>query len=532
MSRDRQTRAAAVAILVASVAYWSVALYWNLRLRAFDPSDPSEQMFYAERSYQAGRVRGPLSWLSEVVSDPLAKPGTNAALSMARAFGAPSGHRGYKIATGVAVLLVLLLFQAAAYLIFGLEGLVAAAGAAIGSNIFLAQAYYGGHPWFGQVFLWLACLFAIESGWGALAGSPKGSFLFGASLGAAFLSSYHTAPLLAGAAACWAVAFARAPRMDWRAVAALVSGVVFPILALEGATFAVPKTHYWTILKAWTLKTARVPAEFQSGWGYAAEYFFSCESVLFAAALLALAAAGLRTVWKDRRLELETRLLLCAAPPFALLCLALPTVQLGRTYLPLLPFAFVLAGAGAAALLERAAPARWRLALAAACAAILFGLGLPRRRTTFDAFFAGPRIAGIIGNVPAGPGARAVPAGERLVVVGRSIPYMYLPDHDLRVQTMSHLRSAVGAGRAWVLVSPLSAWFWQGFMSPPEFDIPVKKVFASGGDYFELDGIESDPMERFTNEAIHAKTASGAIPFPARNRLYRAEEFLRLCDVK
>jgi hypothetical protein len=146
-----------------------------------------------------------------------------------------------------------------------------------------------------------------------------------------------------------------------------------------------------------------------------------------------------------------------------------------------------------------------------------------QRAATQDAFFAGQTIDRTISAEEGTP-----PGAQSPIVVGRSLPYMYLPDREIRVLRMQDLRAAAD-GHNWVLVSPLSNWFWHDFLPPSEFDIPVQKIFKSDAPYIEVPRVESDAFERFTNEALHYKIQEKEIPFPVKNRLYRADDFFKAC---
>jgi hypothetical protein len=221
----------------------------------------------------------------------------------------------------------------------------------------------------------------------------------------------------------------------------------------------------------------------------------------------------------------EASLALCAVPPLAGYALLEGAGSLGpgRLYLPILPFLFALGALGASRGIERLR-AGWarRLAAAALVAALLLS-GQAKRASTWAAFHAGDRIAGVM----RGPSGEANAATDGIVVVGQSLPYIYLPGHETRVSTRAGLLASVQTGREWVLVSRFSSWFFNGFRT--DFEIPVETVYRSSQPFVPIAGVESSDFQPHTNEFIYCKIAQGQIEFPAADRLYRARDFLRAC---
>ncbi len=519
----RRGALAFAACLLVPALWWAGRLWLDTGTRAFDNSDPSEQLSQALEPVARWNARGPLGWLCAVASDPGAKPLQSGLLSAAILCGLPGDHVGYELFTGFFVILLMALVQAA--LSRGDGGLAAGvvfAGFALGSNVALQQALYGGHSWQGQAFLWLAAGLWTVSGPPA---APSGRvFLFGLCWGAALLSSYHMAPMLAALGLAWAAWLAagavRERRWPWRAATAFSAGAAAILATLEAFTFAIPKHHYWETLY-WQFHAAQgVPRTFRDAGFYFLDLLRTCESPAFAAALGALSLIGGGAL--ARRLK-EPRTWPWLVLPAASLAFAQApsTIKLERTCLPAVIALFPLAGLGAKALLDLA-PAKARLpaAVALALALVLFNEG--RLRRTWLAFHAGQAIEAVIA---------AHGGGGPAVIVGPSIPYNYEPGRQPRVGSMADLRREVSQGRRWVLVSDLSPWFWNGFLPPQRFDIPVRRIYDGRTPFFPVPGVESTSFQEFSNEFQYHMIRDGELPFPVENRLYRASDFLAAASV-
>jgi hypothetical protein len=497
-----------LALAVVLLAYWACVLFTGLRARAFDPSDPSEQMQQAASMAAELRGGGLLGWLGAVRSDYLGKPLFHGLLSLGIMAGIPADHAGYKLMTGLMVLLLVLAFASALWRRFGPWPALLAAAWLSGSNAELSQALYGGHSWLGQVLLWAAVASANISAWDTLARSPARSACFGLFLALSVLSSHHMALWISPLLLFWAWRWTSS-KGGARPLAGLAAGLAAPLFLLEFLAFSVQKRHYWEALAVQFSAAASLSPADKGLHGYLFLLLGRSESALFLVLLGLAAAAGALHLWRGWRRGDPACALHLFYPLVACAVLEAPQLlRLGRLYFPALPFVFVWAGVGAARLLERLREGAPRAAAGWTLAALILLCGLGPRIGTRRAFHAGKTF---------GDGG--------LIVAGRSLPYIYLPDRELRVTHCRNLAAAIRSGGDRLLVSRYSHWFWRSFLDKASFDIPVEEAFASGLPYRPVPGVESVPFELFTNEVLGRRLLTGGLPFPEPNRLYRACDF-------
>jgi len=516
-----------VLLLAFVAAYLGYSLFGGLPSRAFDPSDPTEEITDSMTAVSGFRQGGCVGWASKVASNPNAKPALYAVLSLGYLAGLPEGHVGYKIMVGAMILLLGACLQWALLKRYGALALAFGSGLIVSSNLLLAYALWGGSIWAGQLFLWAAVLLAAGR-WKETVASPPRSFLFGLLLSLSFMASYSMGAFAAAMAAawsvCWAVRVVKGDCERVRPAAALLAGALIAPLGLEAVAFAVTKPHYWSVVSGRlryalgeNLITGGAPA-------FLADLLGSNESRLFIAVvvlgvLLDLLAHARDALRKSPGASSDP--LFAAVPALVLAYFALGTSpRLGRVFLPLLPFLLVSAGAGLARAVESLPRPAWRWSGALALCAFLAASAQGRQGETRRAFRAGERLIEHMGG-----------GEERLLVIGYSVPYQYLPGRETRVGSMADLAAKAQTGDEWVLASRFSNWFRRDFTDERDPGaVPIARAFSSDRPFTPVPGVESLPFEAFTNSDLYARIRAGKAPFPVENRLYRAREFLSACS--
>lgn len=467
-------RAARSALALAAV-WWSLVLLAGVTRRAFDVSDPGQQLAAAARSAEVLALAGPRAWLGAVLGGSLGKPAQNAVLSQALAAGLPPTKTTYFLVTGLAALGALLLMQVCVLLLLGVHASIAFALLCAASSSVVSEFFHGGHTWYGQLFLWAALALELRVGDSA----SRKSFLVGALCGLAALGSHHMAP--AAAALClW-----RAWTTRGRALPGLALGAFGPLLLVEALATGENRPHYWQVLgRMLALATQAKDASLPEVHGFVFRWLFGESGPLAGALILSLALYGVA----------RSRPLLIALGA-ALLVYELPwALKIGRVQLPLLFLLLACAAAGAAALPKRAS---------VVALALLVSAALPRLLSTRAAFHA------------------FVPA----YAAGVSVPFDY--GERGRLRGCAQLASLPAAEP--VLVSPWSGWYWRGFLPRERFDVPVEALFASPAAYAEAPGVEDSPYFLFSNDAFFQRVLTGELAFPAPNRVYAAGDVADAC---
>lgn len=456
--------------LGAAALWWALVLGLGLSSRAFDPSDPGQQLAAAARSAQVLRAAGPRAWLGAVAAGSLAKPAQNAVLSLAFAAGVPASPRAYLAVTALFTLAALLLAQLCVGLLFGLEASAAFAVLCACSSAVLAEAFHGGHTWYGQAFLWGALALELRK---------KRAELVALLCGLSVLASHHMAPL------ALALCVHRLARSRGRALPGVLLGAFGPLVLMELLGSGAGRPHYWDVLgRMLSLATQTKDPALDSIHGFIFRWLFGAEGAIFGALILAGAAYGC----------LRGRFLF-AALLGALCVYELPwALRIGRVQLPLLLFFFAAAAAGAAGL-PRKALAGGLLALL-----VLSGPKLLDLRADFQ--FRGPAVA-----------------------VGPSLPFDY--GETARVSTCAELAKV--PPQTEVLVSRWSGWYWRGFLGLDRFDVPVEKLFASNAPSAQVPGVESSSYQLYSNDALFQRVRAGELAFPVANRVYRAADVQSAC---